>query len=72
MLCDSADFLCVSKPVFPPKTIAETLLSQIDTENILANQKRLLEAIRGKIWPRVTSGSQLPPSVTALQNLFEG
>ena len=54
------------KPAFPPKTISETLLSQIDTGNILANHKRLLEAIRGKIWPRVTE-SQLPPTVTALQ-----
>ena len=35
--------------------------------NILANHKQLLEVIRGKIWPRVTPESQLPPSITALQ-----
>ena len=68
VLCNSANFLCVSKPAFPPKTTAETLLSQIDTGNILGNHERLLEAIGGKIWSRVTSESQLPPSVTALEN----
>ena len=44
----SSVYLNKIKPAFPPKTTAETLLSQIDTENFLENHKRLLEAIRGK------------------------
>ena len=61
-------YLNTSKSASPPKTTSETLLlSQIDTGNILANHKRHLEVIRDTIWPRVTSVSHLPPSVTALQ-----
>ena len=60
----SCVYLNKNKLAFPPKTTAEALLSQIDTGNILANHKRLSEVIRDKIWPRVTSESQLPPSVT--------
>ena len=56
----SSVYLNKNKPAFPPETTVETLLSQIDTGNILANHKRLLEAITGKMWPRVTSESQLP------------
>ena len=61
-------YLNKNNPAFPPKTTAETLLSQIDTENTLANHKRLLEFIRDKIWPRVKWKSQLPLSVTTLQH----
>ena len=63
----SCVYLKKNKPAFQPKTTAETLLSQTDMGNILANQKRLLAGIKDKIWPRVTSESQLLPSVTALQ-----
>ena len=63
----SCVYLSKHKPAFPPKITAKALLSQIDTGNILANHKRLLEVMRDKIWHRVTSQSQLPPSVTALQ-----
>ena len=63
----SCVYLNRSKPAFSPETTAETLLSEIYTGNILANRKGLLEVIRDKIWPRVTSERQLPLSVTALQ-----
>ena len=62
----SCVYLNTSKRAFQAKTTAETFLSQIDTGNILANHKRPLEAIRDKIWPRVTSQSRLTPTVTAL------
>ena len=65
----SCMYLNTSKPMFPPKTTAETLLSQVDIRNILAKHKRLLEVIRDKIWRRVRTSikKSTTRSVTALQ-----